>query len=55
MELKYCPGAGGLEDVLLEVRSWKCSCHEQQLPKLAVLSRTALPEQPLLKDMNSVR
>lgn len=53
MELKYCHKAGGLEDVLPEVRSWQCSCHEQHLPKLAVLCHAALPEQPLLKDTNS--
>lgn len=54
MELKYCPKAGGLENVLPEVRFWQCSFHEQHLPKLAMLACAALPEQPLLKDTSSV-
>lgn len=54
MELKYCPKVGGLENVLPEERFWQCSFHEQHLPKIAMLACAALPEQPLLKDMNSV-
>lgn len=46
MELKYCPKAGGLENVLPEVRFWQCSLHEQHLPKIAMLACAALPEQP---------
>lgn len=54
MELKYCPKAGGLENVLPEVRFWQCSLREQHLPKIAMLACAALPEQPLLKDTSSV-
>lgn len=54
MELKYCPKAGGLENVLPEVRFWQCSFHEQHLPRTAMLGCAALPEQPLLKNMNSM-